>query len=101
MLKQETIIGMTVGQIIALLSLFFTIMMGGIIMSNKINRSQTELEIKIAMVQAMTNRNAIDIIDLRSEQEKRRLETKADIEKVLQTINQTKEEIIKNIRLYK
>ena len=101
MLKQETIIGMTVGQIIALLSLFFTIMMGGIIMSNKINRSQTELEIKIAMVQAMTNRNAIDIIDLRSEQEKRRLETKADIEKVVQTINQTKEEIIKNIRLYK
>ena len=89
-LKKETIIGLTFGQIIAVLTLF------ALIMGVWINS-----QLAIARLEVKTEQNTLDITSIKTDMENKRLENKTDHEKILKKIEEGNKEIIDKIETIK
>lgn len=89
-LKKETIIGLTFGQIIAVLTLFAMIM--GVWINS---------QLAIARLEVKTEQNTLDITSIKTDMENKRLENKTDHEKILKKIEEGNKEIIDKIETIK
>ena len=82
----ETLIGLTFGQIIAVIGL--VIMIIGVWINSQVNLAKLEVK---------TDQNSKDIQAIKEDNESKRVENKSDHEKILAKIEQSNKEIINKI----